>query len=164
MVYLQTATHQKLKWLLQNGDLSVWPEVESKNWPFTKIGTKRDKFKWKYTRFAGTKIIEVTGNIMGLKRMVRSGDKMYVTGMSVSFIVNWFVCLSPPTDWLSVEGWVIDKTNFHFFSSLHYCTLCLFTAEGWGYCNCEDGCHKQWCVWLVWGSRVSNYILGSKGF
>jgi len=30
---------------------------------------------------------------MGLKRMGRSGDKMYVTGMSVSFIVNWFVCL-----------------------------------------------------------------------
>jgi len=30
---------------------------------------------------------------MGLKRMVRSGDKMCVTGMSVSFIVNWFACL-----------------------------------------------------------------------
>lgn len=30
---------------------------------------------------------------MGLKRMVSSGDKMYVTGMLVSFIVNWFACL-----------------------------------------------------------------------
>jgi len=25
--------------------------------------------------------------------MIHSGDKMYVTGMSVSFIVNWFACL-----------------------------------------------------------------------
>jgi len=29
---------------------------------------------------------------MGLKRVVRSGE-VCVTGMSVSFIVNWFACL-----------------------------------------------------------------------
>ena len=93
MVDLQTTTHQKLKWILQNGDFSVWPVVESKNWPVTKIGTKHDKYKWKRKRFGGNKIIGIIGKIMGLKRMGRSGDKMYVTGMSVSFIVNWFVCL-----------------------------------------------------------------------
>jgi len=72
----------------------VWPVVESKNLPFTKIGTKCDKFKYKCKRFAGSKIIEVIGRIIGLKRMVRSSDKMYVTGMSVKFYCK-LVCVSP---------------------------------------------------------------------
>ena len=127
MVNLQVTTLQKLKWFLQNCDLSLWPVVESKNWPFTKIGTKCDKFKWKCKCFAGTKIIEVIGKIIGLKRMVKSCDKMYVTGMSVSFIVNWFACLHLQ---VNCQYWdeSLTKTNFSYFSRLHYCTLCLFTA------------------------------------